>query len=818
MMNVLADLSHDGRHAIRALRRTKPFTVAAVATIAIGVGAAVMVAGVVQTVLLSPLPFHQSDRLVRLAESVPAERSPNGTVQRRVSDTVSVGAIIEIRQRARSVSQIAAYVNAFATLTDASQAARLEGWRVEPELFDLLGSAPLLGRGLQPADRSVAVVVLGHDAWQRYFGGHPDVVGTAIALDGRFHTVVGVMPKAFAFPIELPSRDYWTPLALDTTTADARGVRLPAIARLTDGVSLADASGEVTTILRGTGSPGNYTVVPAHERWVAPVRQALLAVSGGVTLLFLIAAMNVSILFLSRTVARSQEIAIRRALGIGRGRLVRLLVVEGVGISAMGCALGVVLAVVGLAWLRRLAAALPRMDLGVLMAFPRLDEVAVHPPVLWSAAAISMVAGILCGLVPAWYYTRTDSAETLCTGAARSTSARARVRHALVAGQVALATILILGAGVVAHSFYQLASATLGYDPTRVLTFQVALPAGKYQGPALERFAETLVARVRTAPGVRVATYAPLLPMVTLLEHRAVLRRSPAVPQGQSPDDDLRGVGHDYFPVMGIAVTAGRGFTADDRAGRPKVVVINQAMARRHFPNESPIGQRVYLQRQPDPWEIVGVVADVRQMGPAQEAMPQAFVASVQWPGMAPGLRFLQYYAARVDGNPRSLTPHLRTIVRDLDNAAAVYHVAPMADLVSNAVSRPRLYAAIGSTFSVIALLMAAVGVYGTVSYQVVARTREIGVRMALGASRRAVLGLVMRDSLILLVAGVTIGFVVGLWSLRYLESLVFGPSGANAVTLAVVILLLGTVATAATIIPARRALAVDPLLALRRE
>jgi putative ABC transport system permease protein len=818
MMDTLTGLAHDTRHAIRALRRTPPFTATAVLTMAIGIGAVVAIAGVVHTVLLSPLPFRQPDRLVRLAQLMSAERSPIGTVQSRVTDTVSVGEIVELRQRARSVSHIAAYLNAFATLTDASQAARLEGWRVEPELFDLLGSAPLLGRGLQPADRSAPVVVLGHDAWQRYFNGRNDVVGATIALDGRFHTVVGVMPREFVFPIELPSRDYWTPLALDITTADARSLRLPTIARLADGVSMVDASGEVTTIVRGTGTASNYAVVSAHEHWVAPVRQALFAVSVGVTLLFLIAAMNVSILFFSRTAARCPEIAIRRALGIGRGRLVRLLMIESVGISALGCALGIVMAVVALTWLRRLASTLQRMDLGLLTAFPRLDEVTVHPPVLWSAAAVSLVAGILCGLVPAWYYTRTDSGESLGRGSARFTSERGRLRHALVAGQVTLATILLLGAGVLARSFYRLASAEIGYEPSRVLTFQVALPTGKYQGPALQSFAETLVERVQTAPGVTAATYAPLLPMVTLLEHRASLRRSPAMPQGQPPDDDLRGVGHDNFRVMGIAVIAGRGFTADDRAGRPKVVVVNQAMARRHFPNENPIGQRVYLQRQPDPWEIVGVVADVRQMGPAAEAKPQAFVASVQWPGMAPGLRFMQYYAARVERNPRSLTPHLRTIVRNLDPAAAVYHVTPMADLVANAVSRPRLYAAIGSTFSVIALLMAAVGVYGTVAYQVAARTREIGVRMALGASRRAVLGLVMRDSAILTVTGVTIGSVAGLWSVRVLESLVFGPARANAVTLAVVILVLGTVASAATIIPARRALAVDPLLTLRNE
>jgi putative ABC transport system permease protein len=819
MIDILNRPAHDIRQAIRSLRRTPSFTAAAVATMAIGIAAVVTVASVVQSVLLSPLPFFRPERLVRIVESGPAARSPNGVVQRRVDNSVTVGELLEIRYRARSISQVAAYVNAQGTLTDGSQAARLEGWRVEPEMFELLGTPPLLGRTLQPADRSAAVVVIGHETWQHSLGGRADVVGTSIALDERVHTIIGVMPKEFAFPIELPAHDYWTPLALETTTADARGVRLPTIARLADGVSMADASGEVSTILRATGSRNNYGMVSAHEHWVAPIRDALLAVSGAVALLFLIAAVNLSGLFLGRTAARRPEMAIRSALGIGRARLVHFLIAESVGVSAVGCALGIALALLGLSWLRHLAATLPRMDLGVSMAFPRLAEVAIHPPVLWFVAAVSITAGVICGLVPALYFTRTSSTATLRTGAATMTSERSRVRHVLVAGQVGLATILLLGAAVVSHSFYRLASVEIGYEPSRVLTFQVALPAGKYRGPALERFAEALVARVGRAPGVTTATYAPLLPMVTLLEHRALLRRSPALPQGQPSDDDLRGVGHDYFRVMGIAVMAGRGFTADDRAGHPRVVVINQAMARRHFTNENPIGKQVYLARQPDPWEIVGVVADVRQMGPAEDVKPQAFVASLQWPGMAPGLRFLQYFAARVEeGDPRSLAPHLRTIVRDLDPAAAVYHVAPMADLVGNAVSRPRLYAVIGSTFSVIALLMATVGLYGTVSYQVAARTREIGVRMALGASRRAVLGLVLRDSTILTIAGWAVGSVAGFWSSRYLESLVFGPSGANAGALVVVILVLGTAATAATIIPARRALAVDPLLTLRQE
>jgi putative ABC transport system permease protein len=499
------------------------------------------------------------------------------------------------------------------------------------------------------------------------------------------------------------------------------------------------------------------------------------------------------------------------------------LMTESVLLASAGTAAGVVVAFVSLRLLRALATTLSRMDLGPLTAFPRLGEATIDTPVLGFAAATALITGIACGAGPAIRHTRGAAVDAL-RQAAGSTPSPARQWFRRPAGllvvlQITLATVLLIGAGLLVRSYVALSRVDLGYDPSGVLTFQVALPSGKYRGPSLERFAEDLVTQVAGLEGVTAASYTPLLPMVTLLDHSALFRRTTAVPQRQSPlDDDLRGVSHDYFRTMGIHVEAGRGLGPEDRAGRPRVVVINRAMARRHFPGEDPVGQTAYLGRLTEPWRVVGVVADVRQLGPAADPKPQAFVDSRQWPGMAPGLRFLQYYAVRTDQNFDVVTARIRRAVRAFDADAAVYNVAPMNALVANAVSRPRLYAALAGTFSGVALLIAAIGLFGTVAYSVAQRTREIGIRVALGAKRREVLALVLGRSAFITMAGVVLGCAAASVVTRYLEGLLFRLSPVDPATFVGVGLLFGTVAAIATIVPARRALSVDPLVALRHD
>jgi putative ABC transport system permease protein len=826
-VTLLEDSTRDIRYGVRALWRAPGFTVVSALSIALGIGSVATVFSVVHAVVFRPLPFDRPDQLVRLVETVPPDVSATGAALRRITDSISVGELHEIRHRAQAVSHIAAYVNAYMTLTETAQTARVEGWRVEPDLFPMLGVQPLYGRVFAKSEAATGadgVIIVGHAAWQRHLGGRPDVIGRTLTLDNKRYAVVGVMPPEFEFPVEFASRDFWVPLVLDVSTAQARDVRVPTVSRLADGVSIEQAAAEVGSLLRAmNGKTSAYDFVRVHDEWVEPIRAALRALAVAVVLVFLIASVNVSSLLLARTATRRREMAIRTALGGGRARLVRLLLTESVLVALVGSAAGIALAFVAVRLLRTLAATMPRMDLGMLTAFPRLGEVVIDLPVLSFTVGVALLTGIACGVAPAVRYTRPGDADVLRQGVG-STASPARhwyagARDLLVVAQLALATILLVGAGLLAQSFVSLTRADVGYEPEGVVTFQVALPAGKYKGLTLEGFAEALVAELATAEGVTAAAYTPLLPMVTLLEHSASFRRVPGPPTSQSPpDDDLRGVSHDYFQVMGIDVLAGRGLSPHDRAGRPRVVVINRAMARQHFPGEDTIGKTAYLQRVTEPWEIVGVVEDVRQLGPAQHPKPQAFVDSRQWPGMAPGFRFLQYYAVRVNTQVDVIAPRIREVVRRLDANAAVYNLAPMGALLGNAVSRPRFYAALGAAFSGMALLIAATGLYGTVAYFVAARTREIGIRVALGARREQVMGLVLHRSAIITGVGIVLGGLGALLVTRYLESMLFELSPLDPATFVAVALVFGIVAAIATSVPAKRVLSVDPLVALRHE
>jgi putative ABC transport system permease protein len=486
-----------------------------------------------------------------------------------------------------------------------------------------------------------------------------------------------------------------------------------------------------------------------QDEWIRPITSALQSFSVGVLLVFLVASVNVSALMVARTAARAREIAIRAALGGRRALIVGLLITESVVLAFLGSAMGVLLAFAGSRLLRTLAAPLARMDLGMFTAFPRLDEVTIDLSVLSFAVMAALIMGIGCGLGPALRYTRQARGETLRQSGGSTGSPvgswRWRSRGFLLVIQISLAMILLIGSGLLVTSYVELSSVRLGYNPSRVLTFQVALPAGRYRGAALESFAESLIARVGALPHVVAAAYTPLLPMVTLLEHSASFRRTPGTPPAAGPADDLRGVSTDYFRVMGIDLVGGRSFQPTDKAGSPRVVVINRAMALQHFSGEDPIGKFAYLARSADPWQIVGVVEDVRQLGPRKVAKAQAFVDSRQWPGMAPGFRFLQYYAVRLD-NPewKAILPSIREAVRAIDPDGAVYNVAPMDALLANATSRPRLYAALASSFSAIVAFIVAIGLYGVVSTLVAHRTREIGIRVALGASGGVVMKLML--------------------------------------------------------------------------
>jgi predicted permease len=812
--------SQDVRYGLRGLRRSPGFAIAAILTFALGIGSATAMFSVVDAVLLEPLPFRDSDQLVRLTTTISATAA--GGPSSTITGAISVAELLELRARSRALSGAGVYVTDFRTLTGAASTARLEGWRVEPVLFEMLGASTVLGRVFRPGESGV--VLLSQGTWRDQFGAARDVIGRSILLDGSAYTVVGIMPASFEFPFELSNRQYWVPLTLSTETPDDLRIRLPMVARLRNGVSLVAAAAEVNGMLDDATTPENsYTVVPLQDEMVAPVKRALLVLMLGASGVLLIAGVNVTNLLLSRGTVREREIAVRLALGASRTRVVRQLVTEGVMLAILGALAGVALAAAALELAYPLATTLTRMDVGRLASFPRLNEVAIDTSVVMIALAAAVAMGVVLGLVPAIRAIGLPMLPALRAGAStagprRDGGRRGALRPVLVIAEIALATVLLISSGLLLRSFVMLATVPLGYEPEHVLTFQVATPEDRYEGARIQAFAEDLVSRLDALPEVDSAAYAPLLPMVTLLQSTARFRRTPQpLDSPKLPVEDFRGVSPAYFQTMGIRVVAGRGFNEDDGIGRPKVVVINRALALRDFGDDSPVGQNVYLLKQTEPWRVVGVIEDVRQKSRDQDPAPQVFISLRQSP-MDLGMRFLQYYAVRTPGNPLAVVPRVRDVLRAMDSDAALYNVAPMASLVANSVSRPRLYAVLAAAGSAIALALASIGIYGVISSLVAARTREFGIRIALGASPVDVCRMVVGRGLILTGVGLTLGLAGAAAAVRSLEGLLFGLTPLDPATFLTSALLFSLVATAACAIPALRATRIDPAVALRSE
>jgi putative ABC transport system permease protein len=814
----------DARQSLRTLRRTPAYTIAAVLVVTLGVGTSTAMFSVADAVLVKPLPFHDSDQLVRLVTDLPADPSGKRPAT-RLTGAISVANLLSLRAQTKTLSHVGVYVNAFKTLDQTERTTRLEGWSVEPVLFDMLGTQPLLGRlfsqteGLAGADH---VVLLSYGTWRDAFGSDRGMLGRSISLDGESYAVVGVMPPAFEFPFELATRQFWIPLAL-STDRESLNVWLPMMARVATGVSMVAAAAETNAILMAAPPVGGrYSLLRARDELAEPITPALLVLMAAGLFVLVIACVNVANLCLVRTASRERELAIRVALGAGRGRLLGHLLTEGLVLALVGAVPGVGLALGGIGLLRPLATTLTRMDVGQYSTFPRLDEVAVNGSVLGFVLLVTVVTGVAFGLVPALRLSTLQVYQSLGRGAASATSSVGwghgnLARRLLVIIQVGVAMVVLVSGGLLLKSFVTLANVPLGYDPSHVLTFEVATPAGHYRGDQIEGFAEDLIARVRQVPDVRSAAFAPQLPMVKLLRNSVDLRRTARSRPGDSPgQQDFRGVSDDYFQTMGIPVLAGRGFTADDRPGRPRAVVINRTLARQEFAGENPIGQPVYLYDQTDPWHIIGVVDDVRQVSLDLAPRPQVFVDSAQWPGGAPGLGHLQYYAVRTSGDPLSALPSIQAAVHQADPQAALYNMAPMEALVSNVVSRPRLYATVTSVMSVVAILVAAFGLYGTMAYLVVERTREIAIRVTLGARSAQVIGFVVSQGLAWTTIGVVLGITAASLVTRYLGSLLFAVAPLDTATYIGATVLFVIVAAVAAYIPARRAARLDPFSTLR--
>ena len=803
----LDDLQRDVHHALRTLRRAPGFTVVALLTLAVGIGATTAVFSVVRGVLLRPLPYPEPDRLVRVFGPPPAMAGIDGRPTRMVdlpSETFE-----RLRLTEGAFSHVAGYLPTTATLTGQGDAVRLVGSQVSAAAFPMLGIPPLLGRTFDPSAETAgadAVVVLSESAWRRYFDADDTLIGRIIALDGRGRTVVAVMPDGFAqtgmhFPD--PQAQFWVPY-VPQPPASRNRLNVAVMARLAPGVALPVAE-DISNTAIGQTEQGHFELSRVHDEIVRPVRSALLVLAVAVGIVLLIACVNVANLLLARTAAREREIAIRRAVGAARGRLVRQLLTESALLSLLGGTIGAVVAFGGVGLLRALATTLNRRDLARGASLPRLDQIGIDGTVLGFAIVVALAAGLLFGLVPAIQQSRQREANLL-----RERQVSHRIRGTLVGIEIAMAVMLLVGGALLIHSFLRLSTVERGYDPTNVLTFQAApLGPSRAEGAA---FADRLVARLASLRGVTAVGYSNNLPLIQQGFSRD-LSPTPLPPGERAPRPypSLHAVSPGFIAAMGLRLVQGHPFSGGEAARREALV--SRAFADSGFFDGPALGRQIYGGKVS--WEVVGIVEDVRQFQLDQPPGSEMFI--IDFLAAPPGFGGT-YFAVRTRGTPLAIRSDVRAIVRQIDPAATVDNVATMEQIVSNAVSGLRLYAVLMGIFAAVAVALAAIGIYGVIAFIVTHRTREIGIRMTLGARPVAVVSLVVRQTVVHILLGSAAGMTGAAWLSRYLEGLLFGVTPMDALTYAASGIVFTLVGLAAAYRPARRATRVDPLIALRAE
>ena len=805
MANLLADL----RHTLRLLGRAPAFTLIAVVTLALGIGATTAIFSVVNPVLFEPLPYPHSDRVVMVWE-----RDLDGA-----ASNTSFATYADVAQENRSFEAIAAVREWQATITGRAEPERLTGQRVSSTFFAVLGVAPALGHDFTAAEDvrdGARVVILSDGLWRRRFGGDSTIVGRQITLNGLPYVVVGIMPASFENVLD-PTTQLWAPLQYDASLPYAcRTCRhLRAVARLLPGVSAHQAAADVNAISRRLvlEYPTDFAragmlVVPLRDQITRGVRPALVAVLGAVTLLLLIACSNVTNLLLARGVQRQGEFSLRAALGATGARLIRQLVTESLVLAAAGGALGVIVAEVGV---RALIAMSPP-------GLPRLHAIGVNGPVLAFTLAVTLVVGLLFGLAPAIHAARTNLQHGIQRGARRTAGTARITRAMLVVSEVALALMLLVGAGLLMRSLGRLLAVTPGFDPTRLLTMQIQTSGPRFDNDTVTHaFFDRVLQSVRQVPGVEAAALVSQLPLSEDFDmygvHPELRRRAnPA----QDPSAFRYAVSPGYVETMRIPVRRGRAFTDRDRAGAPPVVLINETFARREWPGQDPIGQRVRLGSATDgPWRtVVGVVADVKQISLAAEQPNAVYVPESQWPYADGSLSLV----VRARGEPAALTSTVRRTIWSVDKDQAITRIATMDELIAASAAQRRFAFTLFELFSITALLLAAAGIYGVLSGTVAERLREIGVRSALGATRRDILTMVLREGLGLAALGIVLGGVGALALSRVMSALLFDVSSMDPLTYAGVAGVLVVAAVAACWIPAERAARVDPAVTRRAE
>ncbi|HSF23613.1 MAG TPA: ABC transporter permease, partial [Blastocatellia bacterium] len=798
-------------YAFRVLYKNRGFTAVAVLALALGIGANTAIFSVVNSVLFRPLPYRDPQRLVMLW----ADYQQRGGPER---EWLSPADFRDYRDQTASFEHVVALLGWGPTLTGQGEPEDLQGAAVSHDTFSMLGVAPMLGRSFSAGEDAAGaerVILLSHRLWQRRFDSDPAIIGKSLTLAGESHTVIGVMPRGLTFPI-LSDTEVWRPIipALATLRGCDRGcVILRMMAKLKPGVALDQARAETDAIAaraaeqhpesnKGVGS----TVVPLHEQLVGDVRPAMLVLLGAVALVLLIACANVANLLLARAAAREKEVAIRAALGATRARLIRLQLTESLLLAIVGGAVGLLLAF----WM-----------VDVLVSFaptgtPRLEEIAIDRSVLVFTFGVAVVTGLIFGLAPALVSSKTDLTHALKEGGrdARAGARGNRVRSGLVVSEVALALMLLVGAGLLIKSFVNLQRVDPGFDPKNVLRVDLQVPRTRYPDRLhTAAFYKQLMDRVAGLPGVQTAGAVSSLPLSGGgTDSTFAIEGRPGPEPGQPQAAWYAKVTPGYFRTMGIRFLQGRDFTEADTAEATKVAIISETMARRYFSGGDPVGKRLVFGEGQDKREIVGVVADVKHFGLNVDARPTMYFAQAQYAER--GMSLL----VRTPGDPMSLAGAIRSEVWTLDRDLAVSSVMPMEELVATSLAEPRFVLLLLGLFAAVAMALSAIGVYGVMAYTVTQRSHEIGVRMALGAQMRDVLTLVVGQGMALVGGGVALGLIAAFGLTRVMESLLFGVSATDFTTFAATSVVLALVALGACFVPARRATKVDPMIALRYE
>jgi putative ABC transport system permease protein len=819
----MGTLLQDLRYGVRMLLKRPAFTLVAVLTLALGIGANTAIFSVVNAVVLRPLPFAEPERLVQVWETMP------GNDKRWVAP----GNFVDWQKQAQVFEQFAGYAQSPLNLTgDGGEPARLQGAAMTFNLFQTLGVEPALGRAPVAEDvaqREGRVVVLSYGLWQRRFGSDANVLGRNLSLDEKSYTVIGVMPAGFNFP---EKAELWVPgsqgsavppsLAAQFPNSDLSGERdihiFSVVGRLKPGVTIGQAQAEMSTISQRLSSAYPETndglgtnVIPLHQQVVGSVRPILFILLGAVALVLLIACTNVANLLLARATQRERELAIRLALGAGRFRLIRQMLTESLLLSLTGGVIGLLIAMWG-------------VDLFVGLSpgdIPRLGEVGLDARLLGFTLLVSLLTGIGFGLLPALQATRLDPQHALKEGGRSATEGRKRrrTRNLLVVTEIALAQVLLIGAGLLIASFVRLQAVDPGFNPQNVLTARLSLSKTKYTDSAKQiAFYNQVLGRLQAVPGVRAAALVMNLPLSGASMNRGFgLEGKPDPRPDENVTVDYQVTSPNYFTAMGVPLIRGRAFTEQDKEGQLRVAIINEVMARKYFAGEDPVGKRIRIgdANKEDSWlTIVGISGDVRHASVNEPAFPALFTPYMQdresWPRMS--------IVLRTDTDPSALSAAVRREILAVDPNQPVSNIQPMTQLMSESITRPRFITLLLGVLAAIALLLAVVGIYGLMSYGVIERTHEIGIRMALGAQRGDVLRMVVGGGLRLILAGLFIG-VAGAFALtRLMTGLLFNVSAVDPLTFVGVSVLLTAAALLACYIPARRATRVDPMVALRYE